>query len=152
MLKIDIWKESDMKIDLSFFANSIILFAIIIALTVFKVVSCKPFREDGEDFSWKKLIIGLAGNLIVLAILSFVYFVGSQFGQDLAVVKIGDATYTVQAALNALIILAIGVYGVKLYKNAVEFFGLNKDAKTASVSKELEVYDYNVPDDLPEKG
>jgi hypothetical protein len=44
-------EESDMKIDLSFFANSIILFATIIALTVFKVVSCKPFKEEGEEFS-----------------------------------------------------------------------------------------------------
>ena len=141
-----------MKIDLGFFANSVILLAIIVALTVFKVVSCKPFKEDGEEFSWKKLLIGLAGNLIILLVLSLVYFVGSKFGQDLAVVQIGDSVYTVQAALNALIVLAVGVYGVKLFRNAVDFFGLNKEAKTASVSKQLEVYDYNVPDDLPEKG
>ena len=141
-----------MKIDLGFFANSVILLAIIVALTVFKVVSCKPFKEDGEEFSWKKLLIGLAGNLIILLVLSLVYFVGSKFGQDLAVVQIGDSVYTVQAALNALIVLAVGVYGVKLFRNAVDFFVLNKEAKTASVSKQLEVYDYNVPDDLPEKG
>jgi hypothetical protein len=97
-------------------------------------------------------LIGLVGNLIILLVLSFVYFVGSEFGQDLAVVQIGDAVYTIQAALNALIILAIGVYGVKLYRNAVEFFGLSKESKTASVSKQIEIYDYNVPDDLPEKG
>ena len=45
-----------MEIDLKFFANSVILFAIIIALTVFKVVSCKPFKADGEEFSWKSLL------------------------------------------------------------------------------------------------
>ena len=141
------------NIDLSFFANSIILFAIIIALTGFKVFSCKPFNEDGEDFDGKKLLYGLIKNLGVLLILSFVYFVGSYFGADLAVVQIGEATYTIQAALNALIILAIGVYGVKLYKNAVDFFDLKKEAEEIKVNSELEVYrDYNVPSDEEVKG
>jgi len=40
-----------MKIELSFFANSIILLAIIVALTGFKVFSCKPFNDKGEDFN-----------------------------------------------------------------------------------------------------
>ena len=140
-----------MKIDLSFFANSIILFAIIIALTGFRVFSCKPFKEDGEEFNWKKLLLGLVSNLGILLLLSFVYFVGSEFGSDLAVIQIGDATYTVQAALNALIILAIGVYGIKLYRNAVDFFGLSKESKEAKVNPQLEVYDYNVGD-VVEKG
>ena len=135
-------------IDLSFFANSVVLFAIIIALTGFKIFSCKPFREDGEDFDWKRLLLGLAGNLGVLLILSFVYFVGSYFGQDLAVLQIGDSKYTVQAALNVLIILAIAVYGVKLYKNAAEYFNLNDTSKEAVIStSDVEVYrvpDYNV--------
>ena len=142
-----------MQIDLKFFANSVILFAIIIALTIFKVVSCKPFKEDGEDFSWKKLIVGLCGNLIILLALSLVYYVGSKFGQDLAVVQVGEQTYTVQAALNILIVLAVGVYGVKLYKNAAEFFGLNKEAKEAKVNENLEAYDYNEPyAEVVEKG
>lgn len=141
-----------MQIDLQFFANSVILFAIIIALTVFKVVSCKPFKEDGEDFSWKKLIIGLCGNLIILLALSLVYFVGAKFGSDLAVIQVGDQVYTVQAALNILIVLAIAVYGVKLYQNAVNYFGLNKEARTAQVKKDLPAYDYNEPHTEVEKG
>lgn len=141
-----------MEIDLKFFANSVILFATIIALTVFKVVSCKPFKEDGEDFSWKKLIIGLCGNLIILLALSLVYFVGAKFGQDLAVIQVGEQMYTVQAALNILIVLAIGVYGVKLYKNAAEYFGLTKNTKEAKVNPELPAYDYNEPHVLEQKG
>lgn len=134
-----------MKIDLSFFANSIILFAIIVALTGFKVFSCKPFNEQGEDFSWRKLLLGLLSNLGVLLLLSFVYFVGARFGADLAVVQIGEATYTIQAMLNVLIILAIGMYGVKLYQNAVEFFGLRNSAKEADLNRKLEAaVDYNV--------
>lgn len=142
-----------MEIDLSFFANSVILFAIIIALTGFKVFSCKPFNESGEEFQWKKLLLGLVSNLGILLLLSFVYFVGSKFGADLAVVKVGDATYTVQAMLNALIILAIGVYGVKLYKNAVLFFKLSEQAKEATVvnSDAQKVVDYNVGEEV-EKG
>lgn len=145
-----------MEIDLSFFANSIILFAIIIALTGFKVFSCKPFNEQGDDFSWRKLLLGLLSNLGVLLLLSFVYFVGAKFGADLAVVQIGEATYTIQAMLNVLIILAIGMYGVKLYQNAVGFFGLNKTAKEAEINKNLEAsVDYNVAtadEAIPEKG
>ena len=141
-----------MQIDLQFFANSVILFAIIVALTVFKVVSCKPFKEDGEEFSWKKLIIGLCGNLIILLALSLVYFVGAKFGQDLAVIQVGDQVYTVQAALNILIVLAVGIYGVKLYQNAANYFGLNKNAKEAKVDPSLPAYDYNVPDNVKIKG
>ena len=143
-----------MKIELSFFANSIILLAIIIALTGFKVFSCKPFNESGDDFVWKKLILGLVANLGVLLLLSFVYFVGAEFGADLAVIQIGDATYTIQAMLNALIILAIGVYGVKLYTNAVEFFGLKKEAKEATYNADLSTntVDYNVESNILEKG
>jgi len=135
-----------MKIDLSFFANSIILFAMIIALTGFKVFSCKPFNEVGEDFDWHKLLLGLSANFGIMLLLSFVYFVGAYFGADLAVIQIGEAVYTVQAALNALIILAIGVYGIKLYKNAVKFFKLDSEAKDELkvVSQMSRVVDYNV--------
>ena len=136
-----------MKIDLSFFSNSIILFAIILARTGFRVFSCKPFKEDGEQFDPRKLILGLSANLGILVILSFVYFVGAYFGADLAVVQIGKETYTVQAALNVLIILAIGVYGLKLFKNAMEFFDLNKETgnlETGVVSPLVSVVDYNV--------
>ena len=135
------------KIDLSFFSNSIILLAIIIALTGFKVFSCKPFKEDGEEFNLKKLLLGLAANFGILVILSFVYFVGAYFGADLAVIQIGEETYTVQAALNVLIILAVGVYGLKLFKNATEFFGLNKETsklETTVISPFASVVDYNV--------
>ena len=139
------------KIDLSFFANSIILLAIIVALTGFKVFSCKPFTEDGEDFSLRRLLLGLASNLGILLLLSFVYYVGSEFGQDLAVIQIGDAVYTIQAMLNALIILAIGVYGIKLYRNAAEFFGLVEKVKEPAVNdKYVDVYqvpDFNVGTD-----
>lgn len=145
-----------MKIDLSFFANSIILFAIIIALTGFKIFSCKPFNENGEDFSWRKLLLGLLSNLGVLLILSFVYFVGAYFGADLAVIQIGEAKYTIQAMLNALIILAIGMYGVKLYKNAAAYFEITKEVKEANVTKtEISVVDYNLASDeslVEEKG
>lgn len=141
-----------MKIDLSFFANSVVLFAIIIALTGFKIFNCKPFNENGEDFSWQKLIFGLLSNLGILSLLSFVYFVGEKFGHDLAVIQIGDAVYTIQAMLNALIILAIGVYGVKLYQNAVEYFGIKKETREASAARNIEssidknvaIVDYNV--------
>ena len=49
-------------IDLAFFANSVILLAIIIALTGFKVFACKPFKEDGEDFDLKELIVKTPEN------------------------------------------------------------------------------------------
>ncbi len=138
-----------MKIDLSFFANSIILLAIIIALTGFKVFSCKPFNEDGEDFSWRKLLLGLLSNLGVLLLLSFVYFVGAEFGADLAVIQIGDAVYTIQAMLNVLIILAIGMYGVKLYQNAVEYFGLTKETRQAAIARKSgSSIDYNVATEI----
>jgi len=143
-------------VELTFFANSVILFAIIIALTGFKVFTCKPFKEDGEDFDLRKLLLGMSGNLGVLLILSLVYFVGAYFGADLAVIKIGTAEYTIQAMLNALIILAIGVYGVKLYKNAVDFFGLTETAKSKDelkVKAELSTVDYNVnSENTVEKG
>ena len=144
-----------MKIELSFFANSIILLAIIIGLTGFKVFSCKPFNENGEDFNLRRLVLGLIANLGILALLSFVYFVGAYFGADLAVIQIGDAVYTIQAMLNVLIILAIGVYGVKLYKNAAEYFGLMDTAKEAVVYNRDSV-DYNAASEpaevLVEKG
>ena len=134
-----------MKVELAFFSNSIILLAIIIALTVFRVFSCRPFKEDGEEFNPRKLVLGIIANCGILITLSFVYFIGAYFGGDLAVIQIGEAVYTVQAALNALIILAIGVYGIKLYRNAVEFFGLNKEAKDAKgVVSEVSVIDYNL--------
>ena len=90
--------------------------------------------------------------MIILLALSLVYFVGAKFGQDLAVIQVGDQVYTVQAALNILIVLAVGVYGVKLYKNASEFFGLTKEAKEAKINPELPAYDYNEPDEVEVKG
>lgn len=135
---------------MEFYNHILVLIGIIVAMTAFKVVSCKPFKEDGEEFAWKKLLLGLAGNLIVLGSLSATYYCGVVFGSDLVVVSLGTTDLTIPAALNVLMLATIGVYGGKLIRNFQLYFGLNKDSKGVSseIAKTLDDLQTTFNDDV----
>lgn len=113
-----------MTLDLSFYKHLLVLVGIIIALTLFKIANLKPFNEEGEDFDWKKLLLGLGGNGLVLIGLALVYFLGDTFGSDVAAITFGDTTVTIHAALDVFMLATIGVYGAKLLENFKEYFGI----------------------------
>ena len=115
-----------MTIDVSFYNHLLVLVGIIVALTLFKIASCKPFKEDGEDFSWPRLFLGLGGNALVLVGLALVYFLGDTFGSDVAAITFGDTTITIHAALDIFMLATIGVYGAKLLENFKEYFGIGE--------------------------
>lgn len=109
-----------------FYQHILVLVGIIIALTIFKVANLKPFNAEGADFDWKKLLIGLSSNFMVLLGVALVYFLGETFGEDIAAITVGETTITIHAALDVLMLSTIGVYGSKLIKNFREYFGLTE--------------------------
>ncbi len=113
-----------MTFDLSFYKHLLVLVGIIIALTLFKIANLRPFNAEGEDFDWKKLLLGLGGNGLVLIGLALVYFLGDTFGSDVAAITFGDTTVTIHAALDVFMLATIGVYGSKLLENFKEYFGI----------------------------
>lgn len=135
-------------IDVSFFEHLGLLASIIIGLTIFKVASCKPFKEDGEQFDWKKLILGLLGNALVALAISLVYSAGSIWGSDLVLIKVSETNLTIQSALDLMLLTAIGTYGVKLIKNFASMLGLDIGSKVTPV----EVIDYNLGSEEEIKG
>lgn len=135
-------------IDVSFFEHLGLLASIIIGLTIFKVASCRPFKEDGEQFDWKKLILGLLGNALVALAISLVYSAGSIWGSDLVLIKVSETNLTIQSALDLMLLTAIGTYGVKLIKNFASMLGLDIGSKVTPV----EVIDYNLGSEEEIKG
>ena len=64
-------------INIEFFEHLGLLASIIIGLTFFRVATCKPFKDEGEEWSWKKLLLGLVKHLLIAVAVSLVYAVGS---------------------------------------------------------------------------
>ena len=121
------------------------------AFTCFKVANCKPFKEDGEKFSWKKLIIGILRHTIVIAGSVVVFIVSSLFGADLLLIKIGDTDVTLQSAIDLTTLAILTYYGAKYIKNLSEFAGISKELPEVNRVDEIHnstdniILDYNVP-------
>lgn len=115
-----------MTFDFSFYKHLLVLVGLIIALTLFKIANLKPFNEEGEDFDWRKMLLGLGGNGLVLIGTALVYFLGDTFGRDVAAITFGDTTITIHAALDIFMLATIGVYGAKLLENFKEYFGIGE--------------------------
>lgn len=116
----------EINIELTFFYYLAILGSLVLSFTAFKVADCKPFNENGEDFSWKKLILGIFKHLIAISGLSVVYVTCSMFGADLAVITINGTELTIPAALNLVMLATITFYAAKLVKNAAKYFGIGE--------------------------
>lgn len=134
-----------------FFNHLYILLALMFAFTCFKVANCKPFKEDGEKFSWKKLIIGILRHMIVIAGSVVVFIVSSLFGADLLLIKIGDTDVTLQSAIDLTTLAILTYYGAKYIKNLSEFAGISNEIPEVNRVDEIHnstdniILDYNVP-------
>ncbi len=119
------------QLNLDFFKHVIILLSLMAGFTGFKIAACSPFKEGGEEFSWKKLGLGTAKHLIALFGLSLAYLACSIFGEDLVLVKINNSTLTIQAALDVVMLAVIAQYGLKLINDMREYFkaGENLDVQ-----------------------
>jgi len=111
-----------MQVAPQFFYYVAIMASLVLAFTGFKIAECKPFRENGEDFSWRTLIVGFGRHLIAISGLSLVYVVCSLLGADLALININGTEITIPDALNTIMLVAIAAYGTKLIRNAVAYF------------------------------
>lgn len=111
-------------IDIKFFEHLGLLTSIVLGLTIFKVATCKPFNAEGEDWSWKKLLLGLLKHVLISFAVSLVYSVGSLWGTDLINVKIGNTEMTIQAALDVILLTAISFFGVKFIHNFAQLLGI----------------------------
>lgn len=118
-------------INVEFYKHLGLLASIVIGLTIFRVATCKPFSEDGEDWSWNKLLLGLAKHLIVSVAVSLVYAVGSLWGADLVNIKIGSTEMTIQAALDVILLTAIAFFGAKFIRNFAQLLGIIEVAPKA---------------------
>jgi len=116
-----------MKLDQEFINHLLLLFGLMIGFTSFKIASCKPFKEDGEEFSWKKLFIGTTRQLIVITGCCIVYLAGCHCGKDLLLVEIGDTTLTIQGAIDVTILAVLAVYATKYIKNLAIFCGIKEE-------------------------
>ena len=111
-------------INIEFFEHLGLLASLVIGLTVFRVVTCKPFNEDGEDWSWDKLLLGLFKHLIISLAVSLVYAVGSLWGTELINIKIGNTEMTIQSALDVILLTAISFFGLKFVRNFAQLMGI----------------------------
>ena len=110
------------QLDWSFFKHIAILLALMAGFTGFKIASCAPFKEGGEEFSWKKLLLGMAKHLIALAGLAIAYAASSLFGEDLLLIQINSSTVSIQAALDLVMLAIIAQYGLKLVNDMRDYF------------------------------
>ena len=111
-------------INIEFFEHLGLLASLVIGLTVFRVVTCKPFNEDGEEWSWDKLLLGLFKHLIISLAVSLVYAVGSLWGTELIDIKIGATEMTIQSALDVILLTAISFFGLKFVRNFAQLMGI----------------------------
>jgi len=115
-----------------------LLLGIMFGMTTFKVVGCKPFTEDGEDWSWRKFLLGVAKQLIVLLGCFVVFFAGCKCGEDLLLVEIGANKLTVQGAVDYIILAVTAVYAAKFIINFAEFAGLKDRVNEKNVKPILD--------------
>lgn len=127
------------NMDMTFFNYVAILGSLILGFTGFKIAGCKPFKEDGEDFQLKVLLLGLGRHLIAIVALTIVYVVCSSYGSELAVININGTEFTIPAALNLIMLATITYYSVKLIKNAAEYFGVGDKFSGVNEPKEVEI-------------
>lgn len=148
-----------MKYD--FFNHLFILLALMAAFTCFKVANCKPFNEEGEDFQWKKLILGTLKHLIVIGGTVVVFIAGTLYGSDLLLIQLGETKVTLQSAIDLTTLAILTFYSAKYIKNLAEFAGIIKDIPEIAPVKSVDsdVYslalDYNISSDAseePERG
>lgn len=143
------------NINIDFFNHLFILLSLMIAFTCFKVANCHPFTDEGEEFDWKKLFIGTAKHLIVIAGSVVVFMAGSLFGKDLLLIKLGETEVTLQAAIDLTTLAILAFYSTKYIKNLAEFAGLgnhinSKLSNVNSVNSSLGgslTTDFNLPSD-----
>lgn len=132
----------------SYFKNVAVLIALIIGLTLFKIADCKPFKEDGEAFDGKKLLKGLSRHLLAIIALSIVFVIGESFGKDLLLITISNTELTIQEAIDVIMFSADALFGAKLIKNALAFFGI-KGAE--NVKEEVDIHDVIGPQTVEEE-
>ena len=131
-----------------YFSNVAVLIALIVGLTLFKIVDCKPFKEDGEEFEGKKLLKGLTRHLLVIIALSVVFIVGESFGKDLLLITINNTQLTIQEAIDVIMFAADALFGAKLIKNALAFFGIKG---SENVKEEVDINDVIGPQTVEEE-
>lgn len=107
-----------------FFNHLYILLALMFGFTAFKIANCWPFNCEGEEFDWKKLLLGTLRNLIVIAGATAVFAVSSICGTDLMVIQMGATQVTLQSAIDITTLTILAVYGVKYIKNLAEYAGV----------------------------
>lgn len=132
----------------SYFKNVAVLIALIIGLTLFKIADCKPFKEDGEAFDGKKLLKGLGRHVFAIIALSVVFVIGESFGKDLLLITINNTELTIQEAIDVIMFSADALFGAKLIKNALAFFGIKG---SENVKEEVDIQDIIGPQTVEEE-
>ena len=122
-------------IDIKFFMHVGLLATIMVGQTGLRIAGLKPFKEDGEDWSTRKFLIGTAEKIIVLFSIAVTYLGGSFFGADISIVTFGESeAVTVQAALDILILAVDALFAAKFINNVRVYFGLTEKVKEAKES------------------
>lgn len=135
-------------VSMQFFQHMAILVALYLGRMLFKIAGCAPFKEGGEEFNLRQLLLGVAKNALVLLGISIVYVVGLTFGADLMVITLGETSVTIPMALDMIIIAAVAVYGAKFVEKVREYFAVKEVTQEAEPNKEY----LSIPDDYAERG
>lgn len=115
-----------MELNVEFFNHLFILLGLMVGFTAFKISNCKPFKEDGEDFDLRKLWLGTARNLIVIAGTTVVFLISCKCGSELFLIQMGETQVTLQSAIDLTTLVVLGVYGTKYIKNLAQFAGVGE--------------------------
>ena len=119
-------------IDNQFFDYILVLIAIYIAQTLFKISST---RQKGE-FDWKKLINGTIDYAIYFAGI-IVFFFGGTIIPNVKILEVNGQSYSIPDALTLFALALIVIQSTKAFKNIKETFevkdeDLNVNDKEAS--------------------
>lgn len=135
------------SVSVQFFHHLLVLVGLYFGRLAFKIASCYPFKEGGDKFDVRQLMLGIVKNTIVLIGIAVVYIVGLTFGADLMVVRMGETSLTVQTALDVVVIAAVTTYGYKFVNKVREFFSVEE-----AVHEAKPVETEHTPDDYAERG
>ena len=130
--------------NIEFFYHLFILLALMIAFTCFKVANCKPFNDEGEEFDKRKLFLGIARHLIVIAGSVIVFIAGSYYGSDLLLIQLGETKVTIQSAIDLTTLAILTFYSAKYIRNLSQFAGIIKEMPEVKKLDEVQSHGYTV--------
>ena len=124
MLKLT---TSFFTVDNQFFKYILVIVAIYVAQTLFKISAT---RQKGE-FDWKKLINGTIDYVIYFAGI-IVFFFGGSIIPDVKILEVNGQSYSIPDALNLFALALIIIQATKCFKNIKETFEIKDEDLTVN--------------------